>query len=348
MIPRLLGTTGALAIIIGTVSLVTPSVVAQTASATGKSASAKTWTPPGTSDGQPDLQGVWEFSTITPLERPRGLGDKTTFTAEEAAAFEREENRRLNRDLIDPAKGGAQYPPGGVVPYNEFWYDRGTSIVGSRRTSLVVDPADGRLPPLTPAAQARADARAAADRNDQLGRGPADSWEDRSVPERCILGFNAGPPMTPGAYNNNVQLFQVPGYVVVLTEMVHDARAIPLDGRPHLAPALRQWKGDSRGRWEGNTLIVDTTNFYRETSLRGSGANLHLVERFTRTGPDTLIYEFTVEDLTTWTKPWTAQVPMRRSQEALYEYACHEGNSGMVGILAGARALESAAAKGPK
>ena len=150
--------------------------------------------------------------------------------------------------------------------------------------------------------------------------------------------------MTPGAYNNNLQLFQVPGYVVVLTEMVHDARIIPLDGRPHLAPGLRQWKGDSRGRWEGNTLVVDTTNFYRETSLRGSGANLHLVERFTRTGPDSLLYDFTVEDLATWTRPWTAQVPMRRTREAIYEYACHEGNSGMVGILAGARALEGAAA----
>jgi hypothetical protein len=345
---RLIGAIGALAITVGTAPHGTRLVAAQSSTQSATSGTSKAWTLPRTPDGHPDLQGVWEFSTITPLERPRGLGDKATFTAEEAAAFEREENRRLNRDLIDPAKGGAQYPPGGVVPYNEFWYDRGQSVVGSRRTSLVIEPPDGRLPPMTQAAQVRADARAAADREDQLGRGPADSWEDRSVPERCILGFNAGPPMTPGAYNNNVQLFQTPGHVVVLTEMVHDARIVPVDGRPHLPSGLRQWKGDSRGRWEGNTLVVDTTNFYRETSLRGSDANMHLIERFTRTGADTLLYEFTVEDPSSWTRRWTAQVPMRRSQEALYEYACHEGNSGMTGILAGARALEKAARAGSK
>jgi len=288
----LIGAIGALAITVGTAPHGTRLVAAQSSTQSATSGTSKAWTLPRTPDGHPDLQGVWEFSTITPLERPRGLGDKATFTAEEAAAFEREENRRLNRDLIDPAKGGAQYPPGGVVPYNEFWYDRGQSVVGSRRTSLVIEPPDGRLPPMTQAAQVRADARAAADREDQLGRGPADSWEDRSVPERCILGFNAGPPMTPGAYNNNVQLFQTPGHVVVLTEMVHDARIVPVDGRPHLPSGLRQWKGDSRGRWEGNTLVVDTTNFYRETSLRGSDANMHLIERFTlrihRRGPQQL------------------------------------------------------------
>ncbi len=316
----------------------------QKASIPDRANTAKRWTPTRTVDGQPDLQGVWEFSTITPLERPRSLGDKQVFTDQEAAAFEREENRRLNRDLIDPAKGGVIYPAGGVVPYNEFWYDRGTQVIGSRRTSLVVDPADGRLPALTPEAQKKADARTAADRDDQLGRGPADSWEDRTVAERCILGFNAGPPMTPGAYNNNVQLLQTAGYVVILTEMVHDARIVPLDNRPHLPSHLRQWRGDSRGRWEGQTLVIDTTNFYRETSLTDSTANVHLVERFTRQSADTLLYEFTVEDPTTWTRPWTAQIPMRSSREQLYEYACHEGNSGMIGILAGARAAEKGAA----
>jgi hypothetical protein len=339
-LPALLGT---LAIAVAGVLWLAPSFVAQTASPAAKSNAPKPWTPARTVDGQPDLQGVWDFSTITPLERPASLGNKQVFTDQEAAAFEREENRRQNRDLIDPAKGGVQYPPGGVVPYNEFWYDRGNKVIGSRRTSLVVDPPDGRLPPLTSEAQKRADARAAADRDDQLGRGPADSWEDRSVGERCLLGFNAGPPMTPGAYNNNMQLFQTASHVVILTEMVHDARIIPLDGQPHLPRHVRQWRGDSRAHWEGQTLVIDTTNFYRETSLRGSGANVHLVERFTRQDADTLLYEFTVEDLTTWTKPWTAQIPMRKSRDVLYEYACHEGNSGMIGILAGARVAEKSA-----
>lgn len=336
---RLAAPIGAIAIVIAVLGVPTP-LGAQTASARAM----KTWTPPRTPDGHPDLQGVWDFSTITPMERPRELGDKQVLTDQEAAAFEREENQRQNRDLIDSAKGGANYPAGGVVPYNEFWYDRGNKVIGSKRTSLVVDPPDGRFPPLTPAAQERADARAAVNRDDQLGHGPADSFEDRSVSERCILGFNAGPPMTPGAYNNYVQLFQTAGYVVIFTEMVHDARIIPLGGHPHLPPHLRQWRGDSQGHWEGRTLVIDTTNFYRETSLGGSGANLHLVERFTRTDADTLLYEFTVEDQTTWTKPWTAQIPMRKSQDRLYEYACHEGNSAMVGILAGARAREKAAA----
>jgi hypothetical protein len=345
MTRRLLTSFGVLAVVVG-VGLRPPTpVAAQTPASAAKQGSTQAWNPPVTSEGHPDLQGVWEFSTITPLERPAALGDKGTFTDAEAATFEREENRRLNRDLIDPSKGGAQYPPGGVVPYNEFWYDRGRNIVGSKRTSLIVDPPDGRLPPLTPAARQKAEARAAADRDDQLGRGPANTWEDRNVAERCILGFNAGPPMTPGAYNNNVQIFQTPGYVVVLNEMVHDARIVPVGSGAHLSAGLRQWKGDSRGRWDGKTLVVDTTNFYRETSLRGSTPNLHLVERFTRTGPDTLVYEFTVQDPTTWTKPWSAQVPMRKSREVLYEYACHEGNSGMVGILAGARAMEKAAVK---
>jgi hypothetical protein len=322
-------------------------VAGQAPTAAAKStASPKAWTPPRTPDGQPDLQGVWDYRTITPLERPIALGAKQFFTDEEAANFEKEENRRQNRDLIDPVKGGAQYPPGGVVPYNEFWYDRGNTITGSRRTSLIVDPRDGRLPPRTPEGQRRADARVAAQRADQLGRPQADSYEDRPLPERCILGFNSGPPMTPGAYNNNVQLFQHAGYVVILNEMVHDARLVPLDGRPH--GNIRQWLGDSRGHWEGDTLVVDTTNFYRGTSLAGSSANMHLVERFTRVDADTLLYEFTVDDPSTWTKPWTAQVPMKKSQDQIYEYACHEGNYAMLNMLTGARAQEKAAEEAGK
>src|SRR5215467_4893108 len=203
-------------------------------------AAADNWTPPRTPDGQPDLQGVWDYRTIAPLERPPELGTKEFFTAEEAAKFENEENTRQNRDLIDPEVGGLNYPPGGVIPYNEFWYDRGDKL-GSRRTSLIVDPPNGRLPPWTPEGQRLADLRAISARDDQLGHPHADSWEDRPLQERCIVGLNAGPPMTPGAYNNNFQLFQTPEYVVVLNEMVHDARIVPLDGRPH--GHLRQWKG---------------------------------------------------------------------------------------------------------
>jgi hypothetical protein len=306
----------------------------------------QTWTVPRTADGQPDLQGVWDFRTITPLERPVALATKEFFTDEEAATFEKEENQRQDRDQIDPEVGGLNYPAGGVVPYNEFWYDRGNKIVGTRRTSLIVDPPNGRLPAMTPDGQKRAALRAAEQRETQLGRPHADSWEDRPLQERCIVGLNAGPPMTPGAYNNNFQMFQTPEHVVILNEMVHDARVIPLDGRPH--GRLPQWKGDSRGHWEGNTLVVDTTNFKRETSLPNSSANTHLVERFTRTDANTLLYEFTVEDPTMWTRPWTAVVPMRRSGDPIYEYACHEGNYAMVGILAGARAAEKAAEEAAK
>ena len=292
--------------------------------------------------GQPpvDLEGVWDFSTITPLERPIGLGDKQTFTDAEAAAFEREENLRQNRDLIDSKKGGGQYLPGSVIPYNEFWYERGSKIVGSKRTSLIVDPPDGRIPPLTPEAAKRLDAQAAAARDEQLGVVRADSPESRSLADRCILGFNAGPPMTPGAYNNYVRISQAPGLVTLVVEMIHDARIIPVDGSPHLPASLRQYKGDSRGRWDGRTLVIDTTNFLRETSFRGSSANLHLVERFTRVDANTLLYEFTVDDPKTWTGPWTAVVPMTKANSPMFEYACHEGNYALRNILSGARAQE--------
>jgi hypothetical protein len=293
--------------------------------------------------GQPpvDLEGVWDFSTITPLERPSGLGDKQTFTDAEAANFEREENLRQNRDLIDPKKGGGQYLPGSVIPYNEFWYERGSKIVGSKRTSLIVDPPDGRIPPLTPEAATRLDAQAAAARDEQLGVVRADSPESRSLADRCILGFNAGPPMTPGAYNNYVRISQAPGLVTLVVEMIHDARIIPVDGSPHLPASIRQYKGDSRGRWDGRTFVIDTTNFLRETSFRGSSANLHLVERFTRVDANTLLYEFTVNDPKTWTRPWTAVVPMTKADSPMFEYACHEGNYALRNILSGARAQET-------
>ena len=229
------------------------------------------------------------------------------------------------------------------MPYNELWYDRGNKVVGTKRTSLIVDPPDGRLPPPTPEGQKKAEARAIASRDDQLGHPLADSWEDRPLQERCLMGFNAGPPMIPGAYNNNVQLLQTPGHVVILNEMVHSARIIPLDVGSH--GSIRQWSGDSRGHWEGNTLVVDTLNFKRETSLDGSTANTHLIERFTRAGENTLLYEFTVHDPSTWTRPWSAAIEMSKSDDLIYEYACHETNYAMEGILSGARKREAQTAK---
>jgi hypothetical protein len=288
-----------------------------------------------------DLEGVWDFSTITPLERPSSLGNKQTLTDEEAAVFEREENQRQNRDLIDAKKGGLQYLPGSVIPYNEFWYERGNKIIGDKRTSLIVDPPDGRIPPLTPEAQKRLDAQAAVARDEQLGIVRADTYLDRSLADRCILGFNAGPPMTPGAYNNHVQISQAPGYVTLVVEMVHDARVVPVDGRPPLAARIPQYKGHSRGRWEGRTLVIETTNFLRETAFRGSSANMHLVERLTRVDVDTLLYEFTVEDPMTWTRPWSVAIPMKKVEAPIYEYACHEGNYAMRNILSGARLQEA-------
>jgi hypothetical protein len=333
-----------LLVLVGGVVLRLPAPLAGQSAASSKTATAsKTWSPPRTPDGQYDLSGVWDFSTITPLERPGGLGDKQVFTDEEAAAFEQEENRRQNRDLIDPKKGGAQYLPGSVIPYNEFWYERGDKTIGSKRTSLIVDPPDGRIPPLTPAAQQRLDAQSAAARDEQIGDVRADSAEARSLADRCILGFNAGPPMTPGAYNNHVQIFQSADNVVLITEMVHDARIVPVDGRPRLRPHYRQYKGDSRGHWEGRTFVIETTNFQRETSFRGSSANLHLIERLTPVDATTLVYEFTVEDANTWMRPWTVSIPMKKVPGPIYEYACHEGNYAIANILSGARAKERAA-----
>ena len=304
--------------------------------AAGQSAA---WTPPRTPDGKPDIQGSFTFSTITPLQRPQALAGKDTLSPEEAAEFEASENKRLNRDLFDPEKGApsAGYAPraqGGVLSYNEFWYERGSRLTRDKRTSLIVDPPNGRVP-LTDAARKRNE-----EQGKKLGAGFADSYTDRSLADRCIVGFNSGPPMISGAYNNNLQILQVPGYVVILNEMIHNTRIIPTDGRPH--GKIRQWAGDSRGRWEGNTLIVETINFLRETSLMGSTADTHLVERFTRADPDTVMYDFTVQDPNSYTRPWSVMMPLTRTDEKLYEYACHEGNYGLHGILAGARARDKA------
>ena len=296
-------------------------------------AQSKPWTPPRTPDGQPDIQGTWTNATLTPLERPAEFAGKQVLTEAEVAEYEKRMAVQNDRDRRD---GNAEVDAGRA--YNDFWFERGTKVVGDSRTSLIVDPPDGRIPALTPEAQTKAAARA---QHRKLH--PADGPEDLGLPSRCLLWPTAGPPMLPGGYNNNYQIVQAPGYVMILVEMIHDARIIPLDGRPHVPQNIRQWMGDSRGRWEGNTLVVETTNFTGKTNFRNSGEKLRLVERFTRTAPDAIAYEFTVEDETSFVRPWTAKLPMRKTEGPLYEYACHEGNYGLEGILAGARAEEKKA-----
>ena len=308
----------------------------------------KSWSPPRTLDGQPDLQGVWSFATVTPLERPRELADKAFLTPEEARAYAKTQVARQNKDN----RGGPRALDIEGA-YNDFWWDVGTKVVGTMRTSLVVDPPDGRIPPLTAAAIERARAPRQRPVTERVVIGvSAAGPEDVGLSERCILGFSSGPPILPSFYNNNLQIFQAPGYLVILTEMIHEARIVPLDGRPHLSSGVKQWLGDSRGRWEGDTLVVRTSNLTSKSAFSGNiigrgGAtdNMRLVERFRRLADDTLLYSFTVEDETTWTKPWTVEVPMARSDERMYEYACHEGNYGMRNLLAGARAQERAAAE---
>ena len=280
--------------------------------------------------GQPDLQGIWSNATITPLERPADLAGKQTLTAEEAAAYEKKVVDRTNAD-----HRGTNNEADVATAYNQFWYDRGTKAVGTRRTSLIVDPQDGHIPALTPEAEKRVNEKRA-----WMEEHATDGPEGRSLGERCILWATAGPPMLPGPYNNNFQILQTRDRVVILNEMIHDARVILLDGSPHLPANVRQWRGDSRGHWDRDTLVVDTTNFSDQYSFRGSDRNMHLTERFTRASPDTLLYEFTVNDPTAFTKPWTAQILVTKTKGPIYEYACHEGNYAMSDILAGARAAE--------
>ncbi len=292
--------------------------------------------------GAPDLRGIWDFRTITPLERPRHLEGKQVLTEPEADELEEQTaQRRVEADTpaIPERCVGSPNFVDCIGSYNQLWFDRGTEVIADRRTSLIVDPPDGRIPPLTPEARKRADAIA------EIRRRPPRGPEDRRVGARCIVGFNSGPPMSPSAYNNNMQLFQTPRYVAILNEMVHDVRIIPLDGPAHLPSRIRQWMGDSRGRWEGDTLVVDTTNLRDETMFKGSGENLHVIERFRRVDADTLLYEYTIDDPESFEKSWTAVFPMMRSEGPIFEYACHEGNYSMFNILSGARSEEKAAAQ---
>jgi hypothetical protein len=286
---------------------------------------ARPWTMKITPWGDPDLQGVWSYATLTPLERPASLAGREFLTAEEAAA----RDRAVTED--------APPPPGDPGTYNAHWFDRGT-VTADRRTSLIVDPKDGRLP-LTAAARARLAERAAYQKAH-----PADSWLDRTAWDRCIT-YHGVPPISTG-YNNVYQILQTPGQVVIHTENIHDVRVIPVDGRPRLSDDIRQWNGSSRGRWEGKTLVVETSNYSDKTELRfPSSARTKAIERFTRISEDVIDYQFTIEDPSLYTQPWTAVRPMPRLPDyVIYEYACHEGNYAMSHILSGARAEEAKAA----
>ena len=324
------------------VALALPSAIAQTPAPVTTDARAAGSFNGRTVWGDPDLQGTWDFTTITPLQRPAEFAGREFLTESEASAIEKQINQqRFDTEARSPGSLGAAGRPDsdpGIYNLGWWWEPNGRRLVSSRRTSLVVDPPDGRLPPLTAQAEAVMRARDAA-------RERSHTAADLPLAERCIMGFNSGPPMVPGPYNNLVQIFQSPGHVVIVNEMVHDARVVPLDGRPPLGSAVRQWAGDSRGRWDGATLVVETRNF----TDNGTGTfglpglvdrNLTLVERFTRTGDRALVYRFTVTDPTVWTRPWSAEVPMTRIDGFVIEYGCHEGNYGLANILAGARAAE--------
>ena len=302
---------------------------------------------PRVASGRPDLQGVWDFRTITPMERPEDQAEEFLSDEEAAnldqAAIEREANlasRPARRTEIDPSGNVDRGVDGAPGSYNNFWFDRGTTVISTRRTSLVIEPSTGRIPPLTSEAQKKRDDLAEVRKNTGPHEPTPGGWvEDlgsNGLQVRCIVGFNSGPPMTPGGYNNNFQLFQTPDEVVIYNEMNHNARVIPLDTRAY--NGLRQWNGESRGRWEGDTLVVETKNFLRETSFMRGGAtkDLEITERFTRESTDILVYEVTVNDPSTWTMPWTYQVPMQLNPNPIFEYACHEGNYSMAVLLAGA------------
>jgi hypothetical protein len=300
-----------------------------------QSTQGQAWTPPRTPDGKPDLQGIWNNATLTPLERPKGLGAKEFYTDEEFAELAR---RIRQGDVPEGADLGAANEQPLRYDLSLYGFDLTKATFGShKRTSLIVGP-EGVVPPVLPAAVKRNAERAAKNKGHEF-----DSHENRPLQERCILMGQERLPMIPGVNDNNLlQIVQGPGWVAMLHEINHHTRVIPTDGRPHIPKNIRQWQGDSVGRWEGDTLVVDTTNFTDLTNFRGSsGENLHLVERFTRVSDETIIYEFTVEDPTTWARPWTAQIPMTKTQGPVYEWACHEGNTMISTILNGARVAEA-------
>jgi len=295
----------------------------------------KKWTPPRMADGHPDLQGFWTNNTYTPLERPRNVS-KEFFTREEALELEKKAADEETEQTVPGTVADVHYD------FTQFSLDRNQSAHAlNLRTSMIVDPVDGKLPPLTAEGQKRAAERA--ELAQRVGRW--DSAQSNDLDDRCIIFQGAGPPMLPQGYNSNYQIVQTPGYVMILFEMAHDTRIIPLDARPHVSRNIRQWTGDSRGHWEGDTLVIETTNFNGKNPLRGSSENLRVVERFTRVDADTIQYKFTVEDESTWTRPWTGEIPLRKTIGPLFEHACHEGNYGLYNTLVGARLEEKKAAE---
>jgi hypothetical protein len=299
----------------------------------------KAYTPPRTPDGHPDLQGVWTNNTVTPMARPKGLGAKEFYTEAELAANIKREQERLDKNLED----GRPTEPGTAedvhYDFSQFGLDRGQAkMVWNRRTSIITGQ-EGTIPPLTPQARDRIATRRARAKGHEF-----DGPEDRPLGARCIARAGVGPPLLPTAYNSNLQIVQGAGYVALEAEMIHDVRIIPTDARPHIPPGVRQWMGDSVGHWEGNTLVIDTTNFTDRIPFEDA-QNVHVVERLTRVDADTILYQFTVEDPGMWTKPWSGELPITKIDGQLYEYACHEANYGLENTLRGARVAEAEAAK---
>jgi hypothetical protein len=303
-------------------------------------AARSSWTLPRTADGRPDLEGVWANNNMTPLERPAQFKGRTTMTDAELADLKTKVKALLDGGdafffdelVLAALEGKAKFTSADTQTgnYDQSWL---SERIFDNRTSLVVDPPDGRIPPLTPGAVQRARDRAAA----RQGLGPADRVQDMSLSTRCI---HFGTPNIMAGYQSYFAVSQAPGYVVLRTEMGHDARVIPLDGRPHASRAIAQYHGESTGRWEGDTLVVDTVNFSSRTNFRGANETLHLIEKLRRVAENTIEYSITVDDATTWTKPWTLMIPLKRTGEGMFEYACHEGNYGLPAILRGARAQE--------
>src|SRR5229473_2066590 len=337
---RGVASTAALAAIVAVVLLAPAPAASQALSPAAKvPAGGKTFTPARTPDGQPDLQGVWTNNTVTPLERSKALAGKEFYTDEELAANQKKERERLDLNLEE----GRPTEPGTAADvhydFAQFGLDRGQAkLAWDRRTSIIVGP-QGTVPPLTPDARKRlAEIRAKAKGHE------FDGPENLSLGARCLARPNVGPPLLPAAYNSNLQIVQGAGYVAIETEMIHDVRIIPTDGRPHIPESLHQWYGDSVGHWEDNTLVIDTTNFTELSPFRGA-QNLHVIERLTRADEDTILYQFTVEDPGMWTKPWSGELPITKIDGQLYEYACHEANYALANTLRGARVAEEQAAK---
>jgi len=290
----------------------------------------------------PSFDGIWNSASLTPFQRPAELGTKEYYTEQEAAVYEKNKAQEVNRDRRD---GGQEADI--ARAYNELWFDRGSKLARTRRTSMIIDPPDGRVPPMTPEARKKFQAI-----QEKFAVHPADGPEDRPLPDRCLMFSQSGPPMIPGNYNDLYQIVQTPEHISILAEMGNQVRVIPLDGRPHLPRNVQGWMGDSRGHWEGDTLVIETVNFrFNDRSRFGvqydgmTDKNLRITERFTRTGPDSILYRATIDDPTVYTKPWTLEVSLEKSEGPVYEYACHEGNYGLAGVLSGERALEKKAAE---